>query len=111
MGLFSSAPMKPSPSGSGAASFSGSRHISALELSQQVRRDLHDRLGRIQGESVYGMMASHLDRDIGAGSHGHNVSGSEIESTLKYLENNHRDNLSDEDVRHVRDILYKHYSD
>lgn len=109
MGLFFTAPSKPSSPVSGGASFTGSGHISSRELREQVRRDLHDRLGRIKGESVYGVLDAHLDRDRGASSRG--VTGSEIESMLDTLKDNHRDNIHEGDLDHVRDVLGKHFND
>lgn len=92
------------------SSFSDSgRHISGQELRQQVRRDLHDKLGKTKGEAVYGVLDAHLDKDNGSSSRG--VSGREIDSMLDTLKENHRDNLHERDLGHVRDVLGKHLND
>ena len=107
MGLFYTAPHKPASSG--ASSFSGSSHISSRELKEQVRYDLHDRLGKTKGEAIYNTLHGHLDKDGGFGSK--SISGREIDETLHALKENHQDNLHADDLNHVREILDKHFND
>ncbi len=109
MGLFFAAPRKPTAPSSGGESFSESgHHISSRELRDQVRRDLHDKLGRTKGESVYGILGAHLDKDRGFSR---SVSGREIEGMLDTLKENHRDNLEGRDLVHIEEILKKHFND
>ncbi len=109
MGLFSTAPNSKSTS-SGSSSFSDSgHHISSRELKEQVRHDLHDKLGRTKGEEIYNALHPQLDTDGGFGSR--NISGPEIEETLHALKENHQDNLHESDLNHVREILSKHFND
>lgn len=107
MGLFYTAPHKPTTPG---ASFGDSgHHISSQELRKQVRHDLHDKLGRVKGESVYGMLDAHLDKD--RGSSGRGVNGREIDDMLGHLQENHTDNLHERDLDHIREVLGKHFND
>lgn len=107
MGLFYTA---PKPAVSADDSFSGSSHrISSQELKKQVRHDLHDKLGRTKGESVYGILDAHLDRDYGSRSQG--VTGREIDDMLDNLKENHQDNLHDRDIEHIRGVLGQHLND
>ena len=109
MGFFYTAPKKPATPAAH-DSFSGSsRHISPRELREQVRHDLHDRLGQTKGESVYEILDAHLDRDHNSSAHG--VSGREIDGMLRALEDNHQDRLHEQDIAHIRDVLGKHFHD
>ncbi len=102
MGLFFSAPKKPA-SVSGTSFSESNNHISSRELREQVRHDLHDKLGRTKGESVYGMLDAHLDKA--------KVDGPEIDTMLHHLEGNHQDNLHAQDIEHIRTVLGKHFND
>lgn len=108
MGLFYTAPKKSATDMGGSFSESG-HHISKHELRAQVRHDLRDRLGRTKGESVYGMLDAHLDKD--RGSSGRGVNGREIDDMLDHLQSNHEDNLHERDLDHIRDVLGKHFND
>lgn len=108
MGLFFTAPKKPA-SDTGGSFAKSSHHISRNELREQVRHDLHDRLGTSKGESVYNVLDAHLDRDRGSGSQG--VSGRELDDMVTSLQHNHEDNLHERDIEHIREVLGKHLND
>ncbi len=109
MGLFYTAPKKPVASEAGASFSDSSHHISSRELREEVRRDLHARLGKPKGESVYAILDAHLDRDHHSSAHG--VSGREIDGMLKALEENHQDRLHSDDIDRIRDVLGRHFND
>lgn len=107
MGLFYTAPRKPSMPTSGTTSFSHSGHLSSREVVKEVRRDLHDRLGEHKGEQVFEILNAHLDRDNGRTG----VSGQEVEGMLSMLERDHHDNLHSNDIAHIKEVLGKHFND
>ena len=90
----------------------GDRHkrISPYELKKQVRYDLHDKLGRSKGDAIFNTLMAHTDKDGGFGSTT-GVSGREIEGMLHNLKENHQDNLRDNDIKHIEEVLGKHFRD
>ena len=108
MGLFYTAPKSTTPTPE-SGSHSGSQHISSHEAREQVRRDLHDKLGLTKGEQVFNIIGEDLDRDGGFGSRG--ISGREVDDMVQRLNKNHQDNLHTRDIDHIKEVLGKHLND